>query len=190
MDKKSLIGLGLIAAILGIWLYVSGPSKEQTARNKQTRDSIELTKRITEAKELEKIAAIQKTQDTAFKANKAGNEPSDSAKASALNDNYKDFSVSLTGKKQIFIIENELIKATISNKGGQIEKVELKKYHRPAQTTPLILFNSDSTNFALKLNTYDRSRVFSTDSFYFKSVNQTANSITLKFRNCQAGKLY
>ena len=187
MDKKSLIGLGLIAAILGIWLYVSGPSKEQTARNKQTRDSIELTKRITEAKELEKIAAIQKTQDTAFKANKAGNEPSDSAKASALNDNYKDFTVSLTGKKQTFIIENELIKATISNKGGQIEKVELKKYHRPAQTKPLVLFNSDSTNFALKLNTYDRSRVFSTDSFYFKSVSQTANSITLKLETAKPG---
>ena len=41
MDKKSLIGLGLIAGILGIWLWVSGPTKEQIARNKQVKDSIE-----------------------------------------------------------------------------------------------------------------------------------------------------
>ena len=40
MDKKSLIGLGLIAGILGIWLYFSGPSKEQIARNKHIKDSI------------------------------------------------------------------------------------------------------------------------------------------------------
>ena len=187
MDKKSLIGLGLIAAILGIWLYVSGPSKEQIARNKHTRDSIELVKKITEAKELEKIAAIQKAQDTTFKATKAGIEISDSAKTASLNDFYKDFSVSVKGKKQTFIIENELIKATINNKGGQIEKVELKKYHRPGQTTPLILFDYDSTNFALKLNAYDRTRAFSTDSFYFKSVSQTSNSITLQLETAKQG---
>ena len=42
MDKKSLIGLGLIAVILIGWLYISQPTKEQIARNKQIKDSIAL----------------------------------------------------------------------------------------------------------------------------------------------------
>lgn len=41
MDKKSLIGLGLIAAILITWLALTGPSKEQIARNKEIKDSVE-----------------------------------------------------------------------------------------------------------------------------------------------------
>ncbi len=39
MDKKSLIGLGLIAVILITWLSLTGPSKEQIARNKQSANS-------------------------------------------------------------------------------------------------------------------------------------------------------
>ena len=49
MDKKSLIGLGLIALILGVWLYFSGPTKEQIERNKRIRDSIELVQKKLEA---------------------------------------------------------------------------------------------------------------------------------------------
>lgn len=183
MDKKSLIGLGLIAAILGVWLWLSGPTKEQIARSKQVRDSIELVKQQAEASEMAKIAATQIKADTL----KAKPELTDSAAKAAINDNYKDFSVSVNGKEETFSIENELIKATINNKGAFIQKVELKKYTRPDQTTPLVLFDKDSTEFALKLNAYDRSRTYSTDEFYFKVVSQTANSITLKLETAKPG---
>lgn len=183
MDKKSLIGLGLIAAILGIWLYVSGPSKETIARNKQIKDSIALVQQKKEAELIAKDAAVVKTADTL----KANVVISDSAKAVLLNDQYKDFTPATNGKEETFTIENENIKATILNKGAQIIKVELKKYHRSGKTEPLILFDRDSLNFALKLNTYDRSRIFSTDEFYFKSAKQTATSIDLKLETAKPG---
>ena len=184
MDKKSLIGLGLIAAILGVWLYFSGPSKEQIARNKQIKDSIELVQKKQEVIEAAKLAAIpQATPDTL----KQTQSLSDSAKAALLTDNYRDFAVATNGKPETFVIENENVKATISNKGGQIEKVELKNYHRSGKTENLVLFDKDSTNFSLKLNAYDRSRIFSTDSFYFKSVKQTASSIVLQLQTAKAG---
>jgi YidC/Oxa1 family membrane protein insertase len=183
VDKKSLIGLGLIAAILGIWLYVSGPSKETIARNKQIKDSIALVQQKKEAELVAKDAAVVKTADTL----KANAVISDSAKAVLLNDQYKDFTPATNGKEETFTIENENIKATILNKGAQIIKVELKKYHRSGKTEPLILFDRDSLNFALKLNTYDRSRIFSTDEFYFKSAKQTATSIDLKLETAKPG---
>ncbi len=178
MDKKSLIGLGLIAGILGIWLYVSGPSKETVARNKAVKDSITLVQQKQESELMAKDAAIKKEVVDTLRS--APVEVNDSTKAALLNDQYKDFTPATTGKEETFVIENENIKATILNKGAQIIKVELKKYHRSGKTEPLILFDRDSLNFALKLNAYDRSRIFSTDSFYFKSVKQTTTGIDLK----------
>ncbi|MGZ3921124.1 MAG: membrane protein insertase YidC [Bacteroidia bacterium] len=182
MDKKSLIGLGLIAAILGIWLYMSGPTKEQIARNKQIKDSIALVQQKAEIAQIARDVATNKAADTL----KSSPEVvSDSAKAVVLNDTYKDFSVAVKGTKESFILENELVKATISNKGGQIEKVELKKYHRPGNPAALALFEGDSVHFSLKIPAYNN-RVFSTDSFYFKSVKKTANSLTLRMETAQA----
>ena len=183
MDKKSLIGLGIIAGILGLWMYISGPSKETIARNKQMKDSIALVQQKADAELMVKDAMAKTVVDTL----KAAVVLSDSAKTALINDQYRDFTPTTNGKEETFTIENENIKATILNKGAQIIKVELKKYHRSGKTEPLILFDRDSLNFALKLNAYDRSRIFSTDSFYFKSAKQTATSIDLKLETSKPG---
>lgn len=184
MDKQSLIGLGLIAAILGVWLYVSGPTKEQIARNKVIKDSIALVQRKLEIAEAEKIS---KSITTSLDTLKQAPIISDSAKAAEASSYYRDFAVSINGKQESFTIENENIKATVSNKGGMVERVELKKYNRPGKSEYLVLFDKDSTQFALKLNAYDRSRIFSTDSFYFKSVTKTASAIVLKLETAKPG---
>ncbi|MDO9001228.1 MAG: membrane protein insertase YidC [Bacteroidota bacterium] len=183
MDKNSLIGLGIIAAILGIWLYVSGPSKETLLRNKEIKDSIALVQQKAEAELIASQAITQKVADTI----KEQVVLNDSAKTVLLNDQYRDFTPATKGKEEFFVIENENIKATILNKGAQIIKVELKKYQRSGQTEPLVLFDRDSLNFSLKLNAYDRSRIFSTDSFYFTSAKQTATSIDLKLETSKPG---
>lgn len=183
MDKKSLIGLGLIAVILGVWLYFSGPSKEQIERNKRIRDSIELVQKAEQAREAAKLASAAVKADTL----KPQVALSDSAKSSLVVENYKDFAVSVNGKEETFVIENENIKATINSKGAQIEKVELKKYQRAEQKTNLVLFDKDSTNFSLKLSAYDRSRMFSTDSFYFKPVKQSASELVLRLQTAKPG---
>jgi YidC/Oxa1 family membrane protein insertase len=183
VDKKSLMGLGLIAAILGTWLYFSGPTKEQIARNKSIRDSIEHVQKELQAKEAAKLALQTQAVDTV----KQKTVLSDSSKNALLIDNYKDFAIATNGMPQVFVIENDKVKISINNKGGQIEKVELKDFHRSGQTDPLVLFDKDSTNFSLKLNAYDRSRLFSTDSFYFKPVKQEPGSIVLRLETSKPG---
>jgi YidC/Oxa1 family membrane protein insertase len=165
VDKKSLIGLGLIALILGSWLFMSGPSKEQIARNKQKQDSVAAVQQKLAEEEAKKI--VENTKTTTADTVKE-TILSDSAKAALQNDAYRDFSVSAKGTEELITLENDVIKAYISTKGAQVVKVELKKYTRSGQNVPLILFDKDSTNFSLKLDAYERSRMLSTDSFYFK----------------------
>ncbi len=185
MDKNSLIGLGIIAIIMGGWLYMSGPSKEQIARNNKIKDSIGLVQKKLEIIEATKIAAVESQKDSVKSIPSI--VISDSAKKNEIVSRYKDFSVSVNGTLENFCIENENVKVIISNKGAQIEQVDLKKYHRSGKSENLTLFDKDSSRFALKLNAYNQSSIFFTDEFYFKVVKKTASSIVLKLETSLPG---
>lgn len=157
MDKNSIIGLLLIGGIIVGWLAWNQPSKEQLARQKFVQDSIALVEKNMVLK-----AAAEKAQETATSnQNTATND-------SLVNANrkltYGDFASALTGVDKPITIENDLLKATISPKGGRLTSVELKKYKR-FDTKPLMLFDKDSSaqNLTFKVN----AKEFSTESFYF-----------------------
>jgi YidC/Oxa1 family membrane protein insertase len=164
---------------------MSGPTKEQIARNKRIKDSVELARKLAREGDSIRIAQLQKSADTITSPAKIF--ANDSVRVAKEKENYKDFSVAIYGTTEKYVLENELIKATLTNKGGYIEQVELKNYKRPESTEPLVLFNADSTHFSLKLNAYERTSVFSTDSFYFKPIQKTANSITLRLETLKSG---
>jgi len=195
MDKKSLLGLGLIAVILISWLALNGPDKEQIARqnerNKHIKDSVELATKEQQLKEKEKPVAlkqpIQADTNIVLITNK------DSLNQVASYEQYKDFGISATGKQETFVLENENIKVYISNKGGEIEKVELKDYKRYGKTEPLILFDKDSTFQYLQFDAYSNLKLV-TDSFYFAAntpaITENPNgtkSINLKLLTSKPG---
>lgn len=195
MDKKSLIGLGLIAVILISWLALNGPSKEQVARNKQIKDSIDLATKELElkAKEDAKLAAAAKAKMAVMPDTAGGvviNQ--DSIAKLMANSQYKDFSVSAVGKEEVFTLENELIKVYVSNKGGKINKVELKEYARYGQGQPLVLFDKDSTVQSLEFDAYANLKL-STDSFYFAANSPAVSdkggvkTLSLKLMTAQPG---
>ncbi len=161
MDKKSLIGLGLIAVILVVWLSISGPSKEQIARTKFIKDSVALATSSAEKMATEKVLAVKQVSVT------TAVPLTDSAKQVALSSVYQDFTASSIGKEETVTIENEFIKAYISTKGGAVKKVELKNYKRYGQTVPLILFDKDSTYQNLQFNAFTTNTKIVTDSLYF-----------------------
>jgi YidC/Oxa1 family membrane protein insertase len=177
MDRNSLIGIGIIAAILIGWFVWTKPSAEQLAAEKRIIDSIAAADSTARAKEIEKqIAAAKAESDSAKKSTDtskiaAAAVMSDSAitalAAKKLNDAYRDFAPAAKGRDSIFTIENNFIKAYISSRGGKIAKVELKQYNRANDKAPMVLFNSDSLSQEIVLNTYTRSLMISTDSLYF-----------------------
>ncbi len=174
MDKKSLIGLGLIALILIIGLAISSPSKEQIARNTFIKDSIGQVATNTKALEDAKLIAEKTTQI------KAQATLTDSAILSLNKGIYQDFAISKNGTTQIVKLENENLIVHINTKGAKVEKVELKKYNRYGQTAPLILFDKDSTIQNIQFEAFATKTKLTTDSFYFKASAVNANSVSLK----------
>lgn len=182
MDKKSLIGLGLIAAILITWLALTGPSKEQIARNKQIKDSVELAFKTNQIAEEAKLVATK----SAVIIDTTKVPVSDSILQLANTSLYKDFAVSAKGQAEVVTLENEIIKVFISTKGARVEKVILKNYKRYGHSEALVLFDKDSTSQYLKFEAYNNMS-FTTDSFYFKpssiaevSGGDGSKTITLK----------
>ena len=185
MDKQSLLGLGLITAILGVWLYFSGPSKEQIARNKQIKDSVELAQRKTAQAEAAKIAATIESRPESTLA--AAVAVPDSVINRERQKTFRDFYPATQGTTEEFQIENDVLRLTISTKGGQIKKAELKDYKRAKDERPLILFEGDSTNFSLRLKAYENAQVFSTDSFYFKVIKKEAAACVVRLETAKPG---
>ena len=177
MDKNSIIGLLLIGGILIGWMVWTQPTPEQRARQKFVQDSIALVEKNNVLQ-----AQKEKAQQTAV-----ANQPAatnDSILKATQKLTYGDFASALTGDDKPIIIENDVLKASISPKGGRITSVELKKYKR-FDTKPLILFDKDSSsqNLTFKVN----GKELSTESFYFTPEGSSfavsgADSKSISFR--------
>lgn len=185
MDKQSLLGLGLITIILGGWLYLSGPSKEQIARNKQIKDSVELAQtKITQAEAAKIAATIEAKSEATLTAVAA---IPDSVASLERQKKFRDFYPATQGTNEEFQIENDVLRLTISTKGGQVKKAELKEYKRAKGEAALVLFEGDSSNFALRLRTYENAQILTTDSFYFKIIKKEASSCVVRLETAKPG---
>lgn len=171
MDKKSIIGIVLIFAILVVFSIINQPSKEEIEAAKHKRDSIaqvEAEKLVLQQKQEEQIA-----ESTAIAA-------TDSLSVEKqLQENTNQFGVfgtAVTGTEEFYTLENNLMKITFSNKGGSIYSVELKNY-QTHDSLPLILFDGPKTQFGL--NFFAQNRSIQTNQLYFTPVvNRTETIVT------------
>ncbi|HPQ08695.1 MAG TPA: membrane protein insertase YidC [Bacteroidia bacterium] len=183
MDKNSIIGISLIALILGVWVYMTTPSAEELANQRRIRDSIALA----ESKTLQQNEIKNKIEDkTALpKVSDSTAVKNDSIILSEKQNYYKDFFIATKGEEKLYTLENEKFKITFTNKGGRIKQVELKEYHRYGDTSFLKLFDNDSTYYSLALDAYERSRIFHTDSFYFSVPTIEKNKIVFRLNTAK-----
>ena len=149
MDRNTLTGILLIAAIMIGWMYFSQPSEAELKKQKQYQDSIALVakeqeKKFNESIKKDSTGSIDLTHklDTST-THKDSVTLNDSIKKAALDLKYGGFVNSLSGTDSTLYIENELIKASISKKGGRITSLLLKQYKR-FDSTALYLFDKDS----------------------------------------------
>lgn len=137
------------------------PSKEQLAAQKHVKDSLELVQRAAEDSLKAKLVPVkvipQANADSAL---------SDSAKEALMQQKYGAFSNSASGNLQFYTIENDLLKITLTNKGGKIFKTELKKY-KSYDGLPLVINNSDSSVFGL--NFFSQNKSIITDNLFFET---------------------
>lgn len=160
MDRSTLIGFLLIAALLFGFSYYNQPSEEELARREsQRQEQAEKQRREDLARrEAERQAKEEAGQDATV---------SDSLRQVE----WGEFAGN-TGKPETFYtIENNKIRLTVSSRGGQIAKAELKEFTTNAKE-PLFLFDKekDGTCFSVTLLTQN-DRVIETKDLDFEPVD-------------------
>ncbi|MCC7050725.1 MAG: membrane protein insertase YidC [Bacteroidia bacterium] len=173
IDKNTIIGFALIAAILiGFGIYNS-PSKEEKAAQQHALDSIALIEKQNQATK-EKTATNTATTNVA--------EISDSAKLASNTQKLGNFASAATGTTEYFTLENENIQVKLANKGARIVSVMLKNY-KTFDKKPVYLFNEESSKFNLEFNI--ENRVINTSDLFFTSTSVNPESVSFKLASSQ-----
>ena len=158
-NKSTIIGWVLIAAVLVGFFLMNKPSEEQLAEQARVRaiqDSIAL------------VQAQQELDQAVAKANYNQALSQDSASALFL---------AAQGEEQPFILENELVKLTFSNRGARVTSAILKEYTNQ-EGLPLELFNQDDESLNFMLDGKNENII--TEKLYFQPIVVTDS--TLVFR--------
>ncbi|MCF8297892.1 MAG: membrane protein insertase YidC [Saprospiraceae bacterium] len=181
MNKNSIIGMLLIAAIMFGMFYLNKPSEEEIARNKHIQDSTINALRIQDSiakladAQVEEESQIADTENTDVISSDVDSiEQLISALQDSLNtkkklEDYGVFSKAAKGESKDYVLENDLMKVKINSKGGIVSFVQLKKY-QTFDTLPLILVNKKTSTFGFTFNTYNR-RTITTDSMFFVPIS-------------------
>lgn len=160
MDKNTITGLVLIGILLIGFSYLSRPSSEEEAALKRYNDSIAIVQQHEES---------LKAKTTAALANEKEEE--------VVVDSTSVFHNASKGQEEATTIENDLLKVTITNKGGYVNSALLKEY-KGQDKEPLILFAGEDA--AMNFNFYNKKEALQTKNYFFEAVNRTDSSVTMR----------
>lgn len=126
MDRNTVIGFVLLAALLFLYLFLSTKSSQDLQKQEMARQ--------------DSIAALKRTQDSTRIATDTTHQlAGDSASAPVV------------AKEQLVTVENEVLRITFSNKGGQPARVELKNY-KSFDSTQITLGGKDFDGISYAIN--------------------------------------
>jgi YidC/Oxa1 family membrane protein insertase len=127
MDRNTVIGFVLLAALLFLYLFLSTKSSQELQeQKKRQQDSLAFVTRMNDSLTLAK--------DTTSKA------------ASPDTSGLKT-----VGTEEFSVLENEVLKLTFTNKGGQVKSVELKGY-TSANGKPVVLGGTSYDKLSYSIN--------------------------------------
>lgn len=92
---------------------------------------------------------------------------------------YEGFARYLGGDNKETVLENDLVKVTLSSRGAMVSQVELKKYktERTVDPTNILLFRGDNDGYGFKFNTADQR--IDTREFNFKTKVEADSSVLM-----------
>jgi YidC/Oxa1 family membrane protein insertase len=128
MDRNTVIGFVLLAVLLFLYLFLSTKSSQDLQKQKQASE--------------DSIAAVKRVQDSIRIA----------TDTSITRATTADSVIKPAAKEESFVVENEVLKITFSNKGGQPQRVELKNY-KSFDSTPVVLAGSAFDKISYAVNT-------------------------------------
>ena len=179
MDKNTIIGFGLIAAVIIGFTLLSRPSAEEQAKQKEQyrRDSIEYV----QTKEKEKELANLKDTATEVKNENLVDDffAAPVQQADSVLTAMDSVQLGSQQAEQLITLENSKLKVVFSTKGGKMVSAQLKEYSR-FDGDSLYLFNNDA-EFSLQL-TNKQNKVLHTNNLVFTPIKTEGdNSLIMRF---------
>ena len=160
MDKNTIIGFVLIAAVLIGFSWYTKPSEEELAQQR-IQDSITAVAKQKAEQQLK--AEQQKVQANATN--------------QAVQDTTVAFYKALSGKAQNIVLKNSNVELTLNTKGGTVEKAVIKGFKDNKGANNLTLF--DSKDQSLKFMLAGKETNIITSDLYFTPSNLTDTTVTL-----------
>lgn len=172
MDRQTVIGFILIFLILMGSYFFNKPTAAQLEEARR-QDSIAMIQ--AELARQEALVREAMEQQNLHQLDAQQQENLDIQ----LNKQFGAYAALVKGENQHYTFENDLMELTMASKGGRIASVRLKDYVT-GDSLPLILFDEETSEFAMTLITHE-SRVVRTSDLFFEKV-ESANPMEFIFR--------
>ena len=164
MERNHIIGFILIFATLLIFNIVSSPSKEELEKSQRTRDSIEMA-----------------------------SKPKQAARAATSQINTTGMDTTVQGsvlmpKDTQVVLENEVMKATLSSLGGRLISVELKNYDKVQEIngipskSKVRLLNDEKNAYDIRV-IKDGKKLSTQNSIYAPTITRNTIKFSLQLDN-------
>lgn len=166
MDRNSMIGLGLIFAILVTFAWINQPSEAELKALQHQKDSIALA--VQQQDSLAKIQLALKTKaDTIAVVDTA-----------SVKQSFGTFASAAMGKATEVTLQNDEMILTFNTLGGSLSKVELKK-HKKYDGTPVILFDGTNQSFGYAFKTSDGKQINTADLYFTPQPSADGKSLSM-----------
>ena len=162
-DRNTVIGFVLLALLLFTYLFISTKNSRELQSVQQHRT--------------DSLARVQYVRDSIAKL-------SDTAAVAAVNAPIDSTKLATRGIEQLTVVENEVVKISFTNKGGQPAKVELKKYKSLHSNQPALLNSTPFDKISYGINTGNNGSAQVAD-LYFKApqiIRNADNSQTVIYQ--------
>ena len=175
-DLNSLIGFVLLGAIMIWYFYMNQPTPEELEKQK--------TEQIQEAEQAASQEAIDASEAQQTQVEPSMNEVSDSIALVNANNRLGMFAYSNSlpsATDSETILENDLVRIKVSNKGGQITEVLLKKFKTYDQK-PLYVIKDQNALFNISFATQDNRNLQTKDLYFEPELTQNGENQVLSMK--------
>lgn len=159
-DLNSLIGFLLIGGILIWMLYLNKPTEEEIQAEKA---KTEAAKKQEVEKTKQDITLAEAIKDSASAINK--NDPSALEKLKTKLGSFAYSETLPSATEHITVLENDVLRLKISNKGGYITEALLKEFHK-YDSKPIYLIKDGTASLNLQFSS--ENRTLNTENLYFQ----------------------
>lgn len=166
LDLNSIIGFALIFGIL-IWImYANQPSSEEIAAEKAKKEQV-----INQ----EKIEGVTKNELATLQTTKIQQDSSDVS---------MDGTFSAVDAAGTTVLENDLLKLTIANRGGFITEAVVKNFERFEKGSGQIvkIISDNNANLNIKLQSQDRRLLETKDMLFIPTLTKVGGNQVLTMR--------